>query len=31
VKAAATALEREGYLLQEDVKRIVEKASAMTW
>jgi hypothetical protein len=31
VREAAIALEREGYMLQEDVKRIVEKATAMTW
>jgi hypothetical protein len=31
VRQAATALEREGYLLQEDVKRIAEKATATTW
>ena len=31
VKAAATALERDGYLLPEDVKRIVDKATTLTW
>src|SRR5215204_953710 len=31
VRQAAIALEREGYLLQEDVKRIADKATAMTW
>jgi hypothetical protein len=31
VRRAATALEQEGYLLPEDVKRIVDKATATTW
>jgi hypothetical protein len=31
VKAAATALERDGYLLPEDTKRIVERAAKLTW
>jgi hypothetical protein len=31
VKAAATALERDGYLLPEDAKRIVERAAKLTW
>jgi Alpha/beta hydrolase domain len=31
VRQAADALAREGYLLQEDVKRMVERASARTW
>jgi Alpha/beta hydrolase domain len=31
VKAAASALERDGYLLPEDVKRIVDKATMLTW
>jgi hypothetical protein len=31
VRQAATTLEHEGYLLQEDVKRIVDKAAAITW
>ena len=31
VKAAATALERDGYLLPEDVRRIVDKATTLTW
>jgi hypothetical protein len=31
VKAAASALERGGYLLAEDVKRIVDRAAALTW
>jgi hypothetical protein len=31
VKAAATALERDGYLIAEDVKRIVEGAAKVTW
>jgi hypothetical protein len=31
VRQAAGALEREGYLLPEDVKRMVERATAMTW
>ena len=31
VKAAAAALERDGYLLGEDVKRIVERAATLTW
>ncbi len=31
VRAAAAALEQDGYLLQEDVTRIVDKATAMTW
>jgi hypothetical protein len=29
-KAAATALERDGYLLPEDTKRIVESAAKLT-
>jgi hypothetical protein len=31
VRKAAEALQREGYLLQEDVKRIVDKAASLTW
>jgi hypothetical protein len=31
VRQAAAALEREGYLLSEDVKRIGEKAASLTW
>jgi len=31
VKAAATALERDGYLIAEDVKRIVDNAAKVTW
>jgi hypothetical protein len=31
VRQAASTLEREGYLLPEDVKRIVDKATATTW
>jgi hypothetical protein len=31
VKSAATALERDGYLLADDVKRIVERAATLTW
>jgi hypothetical protein len=31
VKAAATALERDGYLLPEDAKRIVQHAEKLTW
>jgi hypothetical protein len=31
VQKAAAALEHDGYLLREDVKRIVDKASASTW
>jgi hypothetical protein len=31
VKAAATALEGDGYLLPEDTKRIVEHAAKLTW
>jgi len=31
VRQAATALQREGYLLEEDVRRIVERATAFTW
>jgi hypothetical protein len=31
VKAAATALERDGYLLPEDAKRIVQRAEKLTW
>lgn len=31
VQAAATALERQGYLLGEDVQRINERAAALSW
>jgi hypothetical protein len=31
VKQAAAALQRQGYLLEEDVTRIVDKASALPW
>jgi len=31
VKQAATALEHDGYLLPEDVKRIVARAATLTW
>jgi len=31
VRQAAVSLERDGYLLAEDVQRIVERASAMAW
>jgi hypothetical protein len=31
VRAAAEALQREGYILPEDAKRIVEKAATLTW
>jgi hypothetical protein len=31
VKAAATALARDGYLLAEDVKRIVDSAAKVSW
>lgn len=31
VREAAVKLEREGYLLAEDVQRIVDRASAVTW
>jgi hypothetical protein len=31
VKAAATGLEHDGYLLAEDVKRIMERAATLTW
>jgi hypothetical protein len=31
VRAAAEALQREGYLLPEDAKRIVDKAGTLTW
>ncbi|HLQ89249.1 MAG TPA: alpha/beta hydrolase domain-containing protein [Xanthobacteraceae bacterium] len=31
VKAAAMALERDGYLIAEDVKRIVDNAAKVTW
>jgi hypothetical protein len=31
VRDAATALQRDRYLLEEDVKRIVDKANALTW
>jgi hypothetical protein len=31
VRAAAEALGRDGYLLQEDVKRITDKAATLTW
>jgi hypothetical protein len=31
VRQAATKLEHEGYLLPEDVKRIVERAATLTW
>ena len=31
VKAAATALEHEGYLIAEDVKRIVDSAAKVNW
>jgi hypothetical protein len=31
VKAAATTLERDHYLLPQDTKRIVERAAKLTW
>jgi hypothetical protein len=31
VRQAAGKLEREGYLLPEDVKRMVERAGTLTW
>jgi hypothetical protein len=31
VRQAATALQRDGYLLEEDVTRMVERAAAVTW
>jgi hypothetical protein len=31
VKAAAAALERDGYLLPQDVKLLVDRAAALTW
>jgi Alpha/beta hydrolase domain len=31
VRQAAAALERDRYLLAEDVQRIVERAEAITW
>jgi len=31
VRQAATALQRDGYVLEEDVKRIVDRAAALTW
>jgi hypothetical protein len=31
VREAAGKLEREGYLLPDNVKRIVDRATALTW
>ena len=31
VRQAASALARDGYLLAEDVQRIIERAAAMAW
>jgi hypothetical protein len=30
-RQAATALQRDGYLLEEDVTRMVERAASVTW